>query len=143
MLKKKLRNQKGFTLIEIIAVLVILGILAAVAIPKFLDLQNDARQAAIKGAFAAAKGNVNAAYASWLIKGGSTNATITTGPPAYIGTAPNTVALSSDLGDFSASYSATTGATPRCTVTIAAGTTTSWAVAPLVLAEEYNCPWHP
>ena len=42
MLKKKLRNQKGFTLIEIIAVLVILGILAAVAIPKFFSMQEAA-----------------------------------------------------------------------------------------------------
>jgi len=36
--RSKVRNQKGFTLIEIIAVLVILGILAAVAIPRFMDL---------------------------------------------------------------------------------------------------------
>ena len=36
---QKKRNQKGFTLIEIIAVLVILGVLAAVAIPKYQDLK--------------------------------------------------------------------------------------------------------
>ena len=47
------RSQKGFTLIELVVVIVILGILAAVAFPKFQDLSGTAKKAAVKGAAAA------------------------------------------------------------------------------------------
>ena len=47
----RIRNRKGFTLIELVMIIVVLGILAAVAIPKFIDLQSDAESAAIKGLY--------------------------------------------------------------------------------------------
>jgi len=53
-----LKNKKGFTLIELVMIIVILGILAAVAIPKYIDLQSSAEESAIKGIY----GNVQSAY---------------------------------------------------------------------------------
>lgn len=48
-------KHQGFTIIELVVVIVILGILAAVAFPKFQDLSGDARQAVVNGAAAALK----------------------------------------------------------------------------------------
>ncbi len=67
--KRLLRNEEGFTLIEIIAVLVILGILAAVAVPKFFDLQTRAKEKAVASAVAELKVRVNQHFASDLLDG--------------------------------------------------------------------------
>ena len=60
--RNPLKNEEGFTLIEIIAVLVIMGILAAVAVPKFFDLQSKAREKAIYTALSELKVRVNQTF---------------------------------------------------------------------------------
>lgn len=42
-------RQAGFTLIELVMVIVLIGVLAAIAVPKFVDLSGDAKQAAVEG----------------------------------------------------------------------------------------------
>ena len=58
------REQHGFTLIEIIAVLVILGILAVVAVPKYLDLQTESKNSAAKGLVAAVQSQLSMGYSA-------------------------------------------------------------------------------
>ena len=67
--RSHLQNEEGFTLIEIIAVLVIMGILAAVAVPKFFDLQTRAREKAVYTAVSELKVRVNQHFASELLDG--------------------------------------------------------------------------
>jgi MSHA pilin protein MshA len=73
---KKNNKQAGFTLIELIMVIVILGVLSAFALPRFADLGGEARIASINGLAGAIKAAANIAHAQQLADGGAVTASV-------------------------------------------------------------------
>ena len=106
-------KSKGFTLIELVMVIVIIGILAAVAIPRFANLRKDARKAACDGNVGAIRGALSAYYAKTAISPGWTTGENASGFPGLLTNA-----------DFLACF--LVGGLPTCPAT---GTTTPYTAA--------------
>lgn len=63
------RTQQGFTLIELVVVMVILGLLGAVAVPKFMDITSDAEAASVKNILGSLRSGLSLKIASGLVSG--------------------------------------------------------------------------
>ncbi|BBQ28710.1 prepilin-type N-terminal cleavage/methylation domain-containing protein [Aeromonas caviae] len=87
-----MKKQAGFTLIELVIVIIILGILAVTAAPKFLNLQDDANKAAAQGVAAAVKSGAQLAFSRSAIDG-TEKMDRTEGASVAVGTGHATIAF--------------------------------------------------
>jgi MSHA pilin protein MshA len=132
--KMKRNVQSGFTLIELVMVIVVLGILAATALPKFANLSGNARYSTIKGLQGAVNSAVAVASATYLVQNSTTitlsdgtSVSVNTGNGFPTGASTGIGAMITLSSDFSASYSAAsaTFTLGSCTLTYTASTGTS------------------
>ena len=71
------KQQSGFTLIELVVVIVILGLLAATALPRFVNITGSARLASLQGVAGAVRSGAALARAQWLVNGSTTSGNLT------------------------------------------------------------------
>jgi MSHA pilin protein MshA len=115
-------QQRGFTLIELVVVITILGILAAFAIPRFASLEGQARLAAVQGLAGSLRSGAALAHAMWLAQGGTGAVTMEGQTINMTFGYPNVGTIQLTIADVTGFAMTNAGGGRRFTKTSAAGT---------------------
>lgn len=104
------KEQRGFTLIELVVVIVILGILAAFAVPKFMGLENQARVASLNAMAGTVRSSAAMARGVWMAQGAAGNIVVEAQTVTMLNGYPNRATLTRLIQDVSGfTYAAGTG----------------------------------
>jgi MSHA pilin protein MshA len=123
-------KQGGFTLIELVVVITILGILAAFAVPRFASLEGQARLAATQSIAGSVRSGAALAHALWLAQGDPSSTTVTM--------EGNTITMSNGYPN-AATIASTLSENPPTGFTVTAAATTTFAKANSAGTAIANC----